>query len=58
MAPFALGNGHHFVAWSIEKFGFGIDEALDQPRAGNPIHLRSRAGNPLHQQFLSPGREM
>ena len=46
---FAFRDGHHLVARRIQKLGLRIDEALDQPRAGDAIHLRSGTGYPLHQ---------
>ena len=49
-SAFTLGDGHHLVAWRIQKLGLRIDEALDQPRTGDAIHLWSSAGYPFHER--------
>src|SRR5919201_573264 len=43
-----LGDGEHLVSGRVQELGFGIDEALDQPRAGDAVDLWSFAGDPLH----------
>ena len=39
MAPFPLGDRHHLVGGHEQELGLRIDELLDEPRAGDPVHL-------------------
>src|SRR5438128_4816440 len=44
----ALGNLEHLLGRHVEELRLGIDEVLDQPRAGDAVGLRSFACDPLH----------
>ena len=42
-----FGNGKNLVFRGIDEFSVGIDEALDQPGAGNAVDLRVFPRHPL-----------
>jgi hypothetical protein len=43
-----LGHGQDLVGGRIADLSLGVDEAADQPGAGDPVGLGTGAGNPLH----------
>src|SRR6266540_4350887 len=43
-----LGDLEHLVGGHVEELRLGVDEVLDQPRAGDPVGLRPFACDPLH----------
>jgi len=47
-----LGHGRHVRRRHVEELGFRVDEALDQPRASDPVDAGVLAGNPFHFLFL------
>src|SRR5437660_12398796 len=40
-------NGNNLVLRNVDEFCTGIDEATDQPRAGNSVDLRAFPRHPL-----------
>ena len=46
----ALGVGHreHLICGHVEDLGVGIDEAADEPGAGDAVGLGAGAGDPFH----------
>src|SRR5438477_9362588 len=46
LVPF--GHGEDLVGGHVDDLGVRVDEALDQPRAGDPVYLRPFTGYPLH----------
>ena len=45
---FDLGRGQDLVGGHVADLGLGVDEATDQPGAGDPVGLGTGAGDPLH----------
>ena len=61
----AFGHPKYVVTRDVEDLGLGVDEPPDQPRAGDPVRLRSFPGHPTHRRpsavaftrtLPSPGR--
>src|SRR5207249_3404657 len=52
----ALGDLEDFVGRDVEKLGLGVDEVLDQPRAGDSVRLRAFTGDPAHVVSFVVGR--
>src|SRR5260370_8242234 len=48
MRALSLGDGHHFGRGHVQELGVRIDEALDQPGAGDSVDAGVFAGHPLH----------
>src|SRR5437870_3929282 len=46
--PLAFGDIHHAVCRNEEELGLGIDEFLDEPRAGHPVHFHPFTRDPFH----------
>ena len=44
-----LGDGGHLVRGNIEEFGVLVDEAPDEPGAGDAIDLGVFTSNPFHK---------
>src|SRR5437588_7728788 len=45
-----LGDLQHLVLGDVDDLGLGVDAAADQPRAGDPVGLRSLSCHPLHRR--------
>jgi hypothetical protein len=52
-----LGGGRHLVREDIEEFGVLVDEAPDEPRAGDAIDLGVLTSNPFHKASVLVQRE-
>jgi len=52
----ALGDGGHLLVGTLEELSFLVDEAADQPGAGDAIHVGVLPGYPLHGTDLLPDR--
>src|SRR5260370_6707010 len=48
MRPFSIGDGQHLRRGHVQELSIWIDEALDQPGAGDSVDAGVFAGHPLH----------
>src|SRR5260370_42410203 len=48
MRALSFGDGHHLRRGHVQELGVWIDEAFDQPGAGDSVDAGVFAGHPLH----------
>src|SRR6266446_4768748 len=48
MRTLSFGDGHHLRRGHVQELGVWIDEAFDQPGAGDSVNAGVFAGHPLH----------
>src|SRR5258708_21168738 len=48
MRALSFGDGHHLRRGHVQELGVWIDEAFDQPGAGDSVNAGVFAGHPLH----------
>src|SRR4051794_14439813 len=46
----------HLIRGNVENLGVGVDEAADEPGAGDAVGLRSSASDPFHERFSYSAR--
>jgi hypothetical protein len=59
VGAFALRDRQHLVRGDVDDLRFRVDEAADEPGAGNAVCLRAGSGHPFHADTssvaVSPG---
>jgi hypothetical protein len=48
VGPLCGGDVEHLLLGHVEDLGARVDEAPDEPRAGDPVGLGTGTGNPFH----------